>query len=166
MLIHHKVRGVSDESRTRAIAAGLAIGRAAIGAAVWLAPERALETLGFDVRRRRSSGPAVAMARLAATRDLLLAAEGLRALSDPVRLRRIALAGAAADAGDSVAFALALACRDGIDRAAIRGLLAAILAAAVGVWLATRCGWPKYSRGTLMETLNGAGRRFSDRGVI
>jgi hypothetical protein len=139
MLLHHKVRGVSDEFLTRAIAATLALGRAAIGVGVWLAPEWALGALGFD-RRRSGSGPAVAMARLAATRDLVLAAEGLRALSDPARLRRAALAGAAADAGDAVAFALALARRDGTGRAAIRGLAAAIPATALGLWLARRSG--------------------------
>src|SRR5918994_3173041 len=79
MLLHHKVRGVSDEFLTRAIAATLALGRAAIGVGVWLAPEWALGALGFDPRRS-GSGPAVAMARLAATPDLVLAAEGLRAL--------------------------------------------------------------------------------------
>jgi hypothetical protein len=130
---------VSDETLTRTIAAGLALGRAAIGAGVWLAPERAFGALGFE-RRRRPSGAAVAMARLAATRDLLLAVEGLRALDDPARLRQTSLAGAAADAGDAVAFALALARRDGIDRAAIRGLAAAIPATALGAWLAWRSG--------------------------
>jgi hypothetical protein len=126
-----------DESLTRAIAAGLALGRAAIGAGLWLAPERALGVLGFDLRGR-SAGPAVTVTRLAATRDLLLAAEGMRALGDPARLRRASMVGAAADAGDAVAFALALARRDGVDRAAIRGLLAAVPATVAGVWLARR----------------------------
>jgi hypothetical protein len=129
-----------DESLTRSIAAGLALGRAAIGAGLWLAPDRVLGMLGFDLGRRRSAGTAVVIARLAATRDLLLACEGLRALDDPARLRRVAMAGAAADAGDAVAFALALARRDAIDRAAIRGLLAATPATAIGVWLVRRSG--------------------------
>jgi hypothetical protein len=138
MHLHHKVREVSDETLTRTIAAGLALGRAAIGAGVWLAPEWALGALGFDPRRSRS-GPAVTMARLAATRDLVLAAEALRALGDPTRLRQTSLAGAAADAGDGVAFALALARRDG-TRAATRGLAAAIPATALGLWVALRSG--------------------------
>jgi hypothetical protein len=129
---------VSDDFRIELFAAGLAVGRAAIGAAVWLDPARALNALGFDERRRSPSGTALAMARLAATRDLLLAAEALRALDDRARLRRATLAGAVADAGDAVAFVLALAGRDGIDRAATRGLLAATPATVAGLWVARR----------------------------
>jgi hypothetical protein len=140
MRFHHKVRGMSDDFPPKAIAAGLAAGRAAIGAGIWLAPERTFEALGFEVRSRSPSGPGLAMARLAATRDLILAVAALRALDDPARLRDVSLAGAAADAGDAVAFGLALARRDGIDRAATRGVLAALAATAAGSWVVRRVG--------------------------
>jgi hypothetical protein len=129
---------VSDDFPPKALAAGLALGRAAIGAGIWLAPERAFEALGFGGRRSSPSGAALAMARLAATRDLILALAALGALDDPAQLRKISLAGAAADAGDAVAFGLAVAHRDGIDRAAIPGILAASAATAAGLWVARR----------------------------
>jgi hypothetical protein len=44
----------SLEAAEGAVAAGLIIGRAVIGAASWLAPERALPALGFN---RAADGP-------------------------------------------------------------------------------------------------------------
>jgi hypothetical protein len=129
-----------DDSRMRAIAAGLAFGRAAIGVGIWIAPTRAFALLGFTGQGARPTGASLVMARLAGTRDLLLAVESLRALDNPRRLRYASLACAAADAGDALAFGLALARRDGIDQAATRGLLAAVPATVAGLWLSRRLG--------------------------
>jgi hypothetical protein len=58
----------------------------------------------------------------------------LSALEDRARLRAASLANAAADAGDTLAFGLALS--GGERAAAARGLAAALPAAVAGVWTA------------------------------
>jgi hypothetical protein len=117
----------------RLAAAGLATGRIAIGAGLWLAPKRSAQALGFD----DLDGPGLALARIAATRDLVLGIAQLAALDDPPRLARASVAAAAADAGDTLTFALALGDRD-TRRAGLRGLPVAAAAAAMGAWLAKR----------------------------
>jgi hypothetical protein len=117
----------------RIIGLALAGGRVAIGAGLWLAPGPSARALGFD----GLDGPALALARIAATRDLVLGAWQLSALGDRERLARATLAVGIADAGDAATFGLAL----GDDRtrtAGIRGLPAAAAATAAGLWLATR----------------------------
>jgi hypothetical protein len=112
------------------LAAALAGGRVAIGAGLWLAPQLASRALGFGRLDARS----LALARIAASRDLVLGVWGVSALGDPAALRRAATAAAVADAGDAVAFALLLGSGEH-RRAAIRGVLAATPAALAGFWL-------------------------------
>ena len=73
----------------------------AIGAALALAPERALSALGFT----DLSPTAIAASRLAGGRDLVLGAAMMAAIDDPERLRAASLANAAVDAGDAATFA-------------------------------------------------------------
>jgi hypothetical protein len=116
----------------RALAVGLAAGRVAIGAGLWLAPERTAKALGFDSLDSR----ALMLGRIAGTRDLVLGAWQLSSLGDPAALRRVSAAAAIADAGDTVTFALGLAGDE--RRAGLRGFAVALPAAAAGAWLATR----------------------------
>jgi hypothetical protein len=118
----------------RAVALVSGLGRMAIGAALALAPERALSALGFtDV-----SPTAVAASRLAGGRDLVLGAVMMAAIDDPDRLRAASIANAAVDAGDAATFAAALARGDGVRTAALRGLAAAVPATIAGLWVAAR----------------------------
>jgi hypothetical protein len=109
------------------------LGRVAFGVAMLAAPEPSLRAAGFE-----SVSPAtVAVTRLAGVRDLVLGVVTMASLSDPDRLRRATLANTAADAGDSLAFSLAM----GVERAAAtRGLAAALPATLAGVWTAWRLG--------------------------
>jgi hypothetical protein len=118
----------------RAIALVSGLGRMAIGAALALAPERALSALGFtDV-----SPTAVAASRLAGGRDLVLGAVMMAAIDDPDRLRTSSIANAAVDAGDAATFLAALARGDELRTAAVRGLAAAVPATIAGIWVAAR----------------------------
>ncbi|HSJ17304.1 MAG TPA: hypothetical protein VK920_04370 [Solirubrobacterales bacterium] len=119
----------------RALAVSLAAGRAAIGAGIWLAPRRALPALGFD--RAAEDDEALTLARIAATRDLVLGVWQASVLGDRERLRRATLAVAAADAGDALAFAIA-ARRGGRPGLAAKGLAGALPATFAGAWLAAR----------------------------
>lgn len=119
----------------RALGIGLAVARAAIGAAIWLAPERALPALGFD--RAPRQGEALSLARIAATRDIVLGVWQAGSLGDRMRLQRATLAVTVSDAGDALAFAM-LARRGGQPGLAAKGLSAAIPATLVGAWLAAR----------------------------
>jgi hypothetical protein len=96
------------------------------------APEPALRALGFS----GVSPATVAVSRIAGVRDLVLGVVTLTSLGDPDRLRAATLANAAADAGDTAAFAIAL--RAGERTAGIRGLAAAVPATAAGLWVAWR----------------------------
>lgn len=119
----------------RFVAVGLGAGRLAIGAGLWLAPELAAKALGFG----SLDSKAVALARIAASRDLVLGAWHLSALGDRTELHRATTAVAVADAGDALTFALALRSDDpGTRTAGIRGLTSAAPAALVGAWLASR----------------------------
>jgi hypothetical protein len=120
----------SDIERTAAL--GLAAGRMAIGAGLWLAPGLTLRALGFS----RPDDRAVAVARIAGTRDMVLGAWQATTLGSRDRLARATTAVAACDAGDSLTFALLL----GTDerRAGLRGVAAAVPATIVGFALASR----------------------------
>lgn len=114
----------------RATAIALGAGRVAIGAGLWLAPRRGATALGFG----EIDGPALTLARIAATRDLVLGVWQLRTIDDPRRLRAAALATATADAGDALAFTLALRSDEAaLRRAGIRGLAVATPAAIAGL---------------------------------
>jgi hypothetical protein len=123
-----------DEPLARSVAVGLAAGRVAIGAGIWLAPGVAWKALGFGEAPR---GAALALGRLAATRDLVLGGWQLAAVDDRDRLRRLVAAGTLVDAADALAFGLALR-EDGMRDAAIRGLAAAAGATVAGAWMARR----------------------------
>ena len=116
----------------RQLALGLAAGRVLLGAGIWLAHKPAMKALGFD----GSTGEARALARLAGTRDLAMGALALSSGDDPERLRAATRANALVDAGDALAFGIALVRRDGIDGAALRGVAAASAATVAGLWLA------------------------------
>jgi hypothetical protein len=107
-------------------------GRIAIGVGMLAAPEPCLRALGFS-----DVGPATAaVGRIAGIRDLVLGVATLAAFDDPARLRAASLANAVADAGDAAAFAIAL--RTNERTAGIRGIAAALPAAAAGAWVAWR----------------------------
>lgn len=116
----------------RALAIGLAAGRLAIGAGLWLAPGTTARALGFE----RLDVAGLALARIAASRDLVLGAWQLSSLGGRERLRRATIGVAVADAGDALTFALAL--RGDGRGAGARGLPAAAAATAAGAWLAAR----------------------------
>ena len=120
-------------TETKLLAASLAAGRIAIGAGLWLAPERAASALGLDGVDARS----LMLGRIAASRDLILGVWQLSALDDSAALRRVSTAAAVADAGDTLTFALATA--EGSERrAGLRGLALALPATLAGVWLASQ----------------------------
>ena len=115
------------------VAVGLAAGRLAIGTALWLTPDACARALGFGRLDRR----ALTLARIAATRDVVLGTWQLRSLGESAELRRASAAVAVADAGDALAFALLLRAGDE-RRAAARGVAAALPAALAGAWLVQR----------------------------
>lgn len=117
----------------RRVAIGMAAGRIAIGAGLWLAPEWTARTLGLDEMDSR----AMMLGRLAATRDLVLGAWQLSAIDDPPTLRRVSAAAVLVDVGDTLTFALA-AREDDERGAGLRGFAVALPAAAIGAWLAAR----------------------------
>ncbi|CAN5183876.1 hypothetical protein BH24ACT23_BH24ACT23_07160 [soil metagenome] len=129
-----RLRGSAPADSDLALACGLAAGRLAIGAGLWLAPNLTLGALGFG----KLDPNAMALARIAATRDLALGAWMIDARHDRERLGRAAIAVAACDAGDTIAFAL-LARGGGQSKfAGLRGVAAAGPATAAGAFLATR----------------------------
>ena len=112
-------------------AAGLAAGRLAIGAGLWLAPRLSLRALGFADADER----ALAVARIGATRDLVLGIWQLSALDERQELARATRTVAVVDAGDALAFGLAL--RDpGARGMGVLGAALAGPAALAGGWLA------------------------------
>jgi hypothetical protein len=121
-----------DSADVRAWSLASGVGRVAIGVGVLAAPEPALRLLGFV-----EVNPATAaVGRIAGIRDLVLGAVTLAALEDRARLRAATLANATADAGDTLAFALALG--GGERTAGGRGLAAALPATVAGLWTAWR----------------------------
>jgi hypothetical protein len=126
---------VTPSPPLRALAIPLAAGRLAIGVGLWLAPGPSARLLGFGEIDSR----AVTLARLAATRDLVIGAWQLASLGDPSRLRSASAAAANADVGDAIAFAIALRADDPqTRRAGMRGLAAAAPAAVANAVIAAR----------------------------
>jgi len=120
----------APDVRAWSLASGL--GRVAFGVAMLAAPERALRSLGFS-----DVGPAtLAVSRIAGIRDLVLGVVTLTALEDSDRLRGATVANAVADAGDSLAFGLALSTEE--RAAGSRGIAFALPAAVAGAWTAWR----------------------------
>ena len=91
-----------------------------------MAPEPALRALGFS----KVTAATVAISRVAGVRDLVLGVATLARLRDRGDLRAATLANAAADAGDTLAFGLALGTPE--RTAGSRGV------AAAGLWTAWR----------------------------
>ena len=107
-------------------------GRIGIGVGMVAAPERALRALGFN----ELSPATLAVGRIAGVRDLVLGVVTLAALEDRDRLRTATLANAIADAGDTLAFGLALGTSE--RTAGARGIAVALPAALAGAWTAWR----------------------------
>ncbi|MDQ3759668.1 MAG: hypothetical protein M3331_06985 [Actinomycetota bacterium] len=129
-----RARGQRIGEAERLAGAALAAGRIAIGVGIWAAPGLTARALGM----KPFQGEALALARLAATRDLILGAwlgAELRGGGKPLAP---AAALTACDAGDALAFAL-LAPRGGEELGAgLRGVAAALPATALGGWLVGR----------------------------
>jgi Domain of unknown function (DUF4267) len=122
----------TDSADVRAWSLASGAGRVAIGLGMLAAPELSLRALGF----REVSPATAAVSRVAGVRDLVLGVVTLAAIEDPARLRTATLANAAADAGDTLAFALALG--KGETTAGSRGLATALPATLAGLWTAWR----------------------------
>lgn len=123
-----------SRATTTRFARGLGLARLAIGAGLWLAPRQAMAALGFDA----GNPQALALARLAGTRDLALGALAVVTADDSEQATKVLALNAAVDAGDALTFAIPLVRRDGIDRAALAGTASAAAATILGAWLATR----------------------------
>jgi len=120
-------------TETKALAAGMALGRIAIGAGLWLAPQLTSKSLGLPGLDAR----ALMLGRIAASRDLVLGVWQMSAIGDPDALRKVSLAAAAADVGDTLTFALATV--EGSERkAGVRGVALALPAALAGAYLASQ----------------------------
>ncbi len=127
-----KRTGFAEHERT--IGAFLAAGRIAIGAGIWAAPALAAKGLGMA----KWDGEALALARLAATRDLLLGAWLAAELKDGGKPLAPAVAMTVCDAADALTFAL-LAGRGGdAVKPGRQGLAAAGPATVLGAWLVSR----------------------------
>jgi hypothetical protein len=120
----------------RSVGIGLAAGRIAIGAGLWVAPQLSAKVLGFGGVDQKT----LAISRIAATRDLALGAWQLRSMRDPDQLRRATATIAAVDAGDALTFALALRAGGEVRTAGLRGFPGAAAATLAGAWLACRLG--------------------------
>ena len=121
---------MSADVRAWSLASGL--GRVVIGLGLLAAPERSGRMLGFE----EVNAATVAVSRVAGVRDFVLGIATLAALDDRDRLRAATLANAAADAGDTLAFGVALGTSE--RRAAVLGLTAALPAALAGFWTSWR----------------------------
>jgi hypothetical protein len=122
------------DADVRALSLVSAVGRIAIGVGMLAAPEPAMRALGFS----EVTPATAAVARIAGIRDLVLGAATLAALDDPARLRTATIGNATADAGDSLAFALAIRAEE--RTAGIRGVATAVPATLAGLWVAWRLG--------------------------
>jgi hypothetical protein len=107
----------------------LGAGRIALGSSICVATDRSLAGLGFE----RPEPLTRALARLAGSRDVALGAIALTASGND-GLRRAAIAGAACDASDAVAFSIAAMQRGELDRATLGGAGLAAAAVAAGLW--------------------------------
>jgi hypothetical protein len=118
---------VIDAPDVRAWSLASAGGRIVIGLGMLAAPELALRALGFN----EVTPATAAVGRIAGVRDLVLGAATLVALEDRDRLRTATLANAVADAGDTVAFGIALSNSE--RTAGTWGIVAALPAAIAGI---------------------------------
>jgi hypothetical protein len=123
---------ISDEERL--VAAALAAGRIAIGVGIWAAPGLTAKALGM----KRFDGEALTLARLAATRDVILGAWLGAELREGGKPLAPAAALTACDAGDALAFALLAGQGGDSVGAGARGFAAAGPATALGAWLVSR----------------------------
>lgn len=123
------------DSSGRGVALQLAFARLAIGSSAFFATGPALRALGFG----GTDAAGGALAKMLGARDLAMGAFVLSARDDRAALRTATLAAAALDAGDAVAFLLAL--RDPrTRRAGLSGIVTAGVAAGAGLWTARRLG--------------------------
>jgi hypothetical protein len=114
---------------------GIAAGRIAIGVGAVFATRPALKVLGFA----EVDAAGTALGRIAGGRDIALGLLALAAHGDRKALRIAALAGAAVDASDAVAFSVAA--RDpAARRAGLGGAVSGSAAAIAGAWAWRRLG--------------------------
>jgi hypothetical protein len=130
--VNGPLTGAVDAHDVRGWSVASGCGRVAIGVAMLAAPELSLRALGF----REVNAATAAVGRIAGIRDLVLGVLTLAGIDDPARLRAATIASAAADAGDTLAFALAL--RNGERAAGSRGVALALPAALTGLWATWR----------------------------
>jgi hypothetical protein len=117
----------------RQAALGIGAGRVAIGLGTLLATDPALRALGFA----EVGAGGRALARLVGARDLIVGAATIAVRDDLAKLRALTALGAALDAADTCAFAVAT--RDPETAAAgVRGVVAGAAAAVAGAWAARR----------------------------
>jgi hypothetical protein len=121
-----------DAPDVRAWSAISGLGRIVFGVGMLTAPEWAVRVLGF----REPSAATVTVTRLAGGRDLVLGLVTLAGIQDGDRLRAATLANSVADAGDTLAFGLALGTEE--RAAGLRGIAAALPATVAGLWTAWR----------------------------
>jgi hypothetical protein len=124
----------TDAPDVRALTLLSAAGRIGIGIGMLAAPGISLRALGFT----EVDEATVTVGRIAGVRDLVLGVATLAALDDPARLRIASLANATADAGDAMAFGIALRSKE--RTAGMRGIAAALPAAVAGIWVSWRLG--------------------------
>ena len=103
--------------------------RIAVGAGALLTTRPALRALGFG----ETDAAGTALAKVLGARDLALGALTLAARDDRDALRAAALAAAALDAADAVAFSLALGDPE-TRQAGLAGVATATAAALAGAW--------------------------------
>ena len=114
---------------------GIAAGRIAIGVGAVFVTRPALKALGFA----EVDAAGTALGRIAGGRDIALGLLALAARDERKALRIAALAGAAVDASDAVAFGVAA--RDPAARGAgVRGVVSGSAAAITGIWAWRRLG--------------------------
>jgi hypothetical protein len=112
----------------------LAIGRIVIGVLAMIAPALAARLFGFP--SEHDNGTARVMGRLFGVRDIVLGGLVLQFADDPAVSRHLHRGLACVDAGDATSALVALARRDGIDRAALGLFVIAGAATATGIQIA------------------------------
>lgn len=122
----------ATEADVRGFSLISAAGRIGIGIGMLVAPEPALRALGFS----EVNAATIAVARIAGIRDLVLGGLTFAALDDRDRLRTATIGNATADAGDSLAFAMAIRAEE--RTAGLRGVATALPATLAGIWVAWR----------------------------
>lgn len=118
-------------ARTAAIA--IAAGRLGLGVAICAFTRPALAGLGFD----RPDAATIVLARLAGGRDIALGLHGLAARDDRARLAESSAIGTAVDAGDGLAFAVAIASGE-VGRRTLVNVPLIGAAVVAGTWITAR----------------------------